>query len=447
MIQSPTTFRPQNTTINRSAGSPFPQSDAPSEPKDSLYPADKNCWVPPTMGSAPAAEIAPATAAEVDSAVAASNAFTFDLHQRMAEAEGGNQFISPFNLNTCMAMVYAGAGSETAEGIAGALKLEGLEGDRVAAAVGQLSGGAAVQSDGVKLSISNRLFSEQTYPVKDSFKAVTRDQFGAEATSLNIQGDPDGSRQTINKMVSDDTNERIPELFPEGAIKSNSVVVLTSALHFDGKWDKKFPEDNNIENFPFKAEGGAETTKTMMYQNGDFRSAQLSYDGEYAYGWDAKPDVQVLEMDYQGGRFTRVVLLPGEQSSLKELESKLTAENVANWTSKVHEGECDVYYPQTEVKNDFSMKDVLSEMGAAQAFETGADFSNLGPGKLKVDEVFHSTFLKDGNDGTEAAAASGAVIGLESMRSVTEIKCDRPFMTLIRDNETGAIIGTTRVTE
>ncbi|MEW6278147.1 MAG: serpin family protein [Candidatus Eremiobacterota bacterium] len=391
------------------------------------------------------ASIAPATAEEVRSAVAANNVFTLDLHRELAGSNGGSFFLSPFNANTCMSMVLAGARGTTADGVSAALRqseLANLNGDRVHAAVGALCQQTEVQSEGVAITTSNRVFSQDGYPVTPEFQAVTRDAYGSEAQTLNFQSDPEGSRQTINGKVSEDTKERIPNLLPEGSVDGNTVVVLTSAIHFDGKWDAKFPEENDHPARFQSPEGPVDCT--MMNLKKDFPYTAFNLDGR-PVNWGEEPDVKVVELPYQGGRFSRLVFVPRDADGLAALESQLTPQNLEKWTGQMYESEVDVYFPKNEVRSKFELKDPLTKMGAGEIFESGADLSGIGPGDLKVSNVFHETWVKDNNVGTEFAAATGAVVALECMVQTNEVRADRPFFTLVKDKETGAILATQRV--
>jgi len=90
------------------------------------------------------------------------------------------------------------------------------------------------------------------------------------------------------------------------------------------------------------------------------------------------------------------------------------------------------------------MSAVLAAMGMPRAFQAGrADFSGMAgePGDLFIQKVFHKAFVDVNEEGTEAAAATGVVVGLRSMpaRPVV-VRCDRPLVFLIRDTRSGAIL-------
>lgn len=402
--------------------------------------------VPSPSGTAmaeAAAPIAPATDAELDQAVAANNAFSLDLHRALAGKEQ-NFFLSPFNANTCMTMVLAGAKGSTADGLASALRQNELRGERLHAAVAGLMGKTGVDSEGVKVTLSNRFFSQDGFPLGAEFKDITGRAYGAQAQQLNFKSQPEDARETINGEVSKDTQEHIPSLLPEGSITPDTRVVLTSAIYFDGKWESKFPEENNQKGTFQSPDGPVDAT--FMNLKKEYKYAAINLDGSFP-DWNREPDVKIVELPYQGRRFSRLVFVPRDAEGLKQLESKLTPETLEKWTGQMYSTEVDVHYPRNEMRSKFELKDPLTAMGAGELFVDGADLTGIGPGDLHVSNVFHETWVKDDNVGTKFTAATGAVVGIECVAMTNEVRADRPFFTLVKDNETGAILATQRVTK
>ncbi len=51
---------------------------------------------------------------------------------------------------------------------------------------------------------------------------------------LNFKGNPNESRARINEWVSDKTQKKISELFPDGSISMDTRLVVANALYFKG---------------------------------------------------------------------------------------------------------------------------------------------------------------------------------------------------------------------
>lgn len=390
------------------------------------------------------ATIAPASASELKSAARAVNNFSFDLFRQLGEEKKGESFFaSPFNVNGCLGMVLAGARGETEASLAQGLRCEELKGDRVHAGIAALNSSAVTRGDGVNISIANRVFADNDFQVESGFKNVTEQTYGAEARNLPIRSDSEASRQTINAQIEADTNGRIKDLLPQDSLTSDSVMVLTSAIHFKGDWKAAF-DKNNTYSERFAGSKGGEVD--MMHQTGDFKYAAMKFDGTRAGGWNDQGDFKAIELPYKNERFSMVAMVPVGDRKLEELEAHLNADTLDNIGNQMSKGEVDVALPKFKTESDFSLKPALQKMGMENLF-AGADLSGINKeADLCVSDVFHKANVEVNEEGSEFAAATGAVIALESCRMSDEFKADRPFVYMIKDNESGAVLCTGRVT-
>jgi len=103
--------------------------------------------------------------------------------------------------------------------------------------------------------------------------------------------------------------------------------------------------------------------------------------------------------------------------------------------------------PKFEFESEFSLKKILTAMGMPVAFSADADFSGMtGNRDLFIDDVLHKAFVSVDEAGTEAAAATAVIMTLTAVPAPpVEVTVDRPFIFLIRDIETGAILFVGRV--
>ena len=94
--------------------------------------------------------------------------------------------------------------------------------------------------------------------------------------------------------------------------------------------------------------------------------------------------------------------------------------------------------------SSFELSAPLEAMGMTDAFGDRADFSGISASandRLRISAVIHKAFVDVNEKGTEAAAATGvAMAGMARIQSKTEIRADRPFLFLIRHEETGEIL-------
>jgi serpin B len=103
--------------------------------------------------------------------------------------------------------------------------------------------------------------------------------------------------------------------------------------------------------------------------------------------------------------------------------------------------------PKFDFESSFDLGETLAAMGMPDAFTELADFSGMtGNRDLLIQAVVHKAFVSVDEEGTEAAAATAVVAGLTSAPGdPVELIIDRPFVFLIRDDETGAILFLGRV--
>jgi serpin B len=126
---------------------------------------------------------------------------------------------------------------------------------------------------------------------------------------------------------------------------------------------------------------------------------------------------------------------------------------LSKWLEGAQDRLVRVYLPKFEIESQFSLSKVLKSMGMADAFsETTADFSGIATAqKLYISEVVHKAYVDVNEEGTEAAAATGVVIGVRSARPQPEepviFRADHPFVFAIRNRETGAVLFLGRVVD
>jgi serpin B len=149
-----------------------------------------------------------------------------------------------------------------------------------------------------------------------------------------------------------------------------------------------------------------------------------------------------------------IVFLPNEVGGLPALEQALTAASLQQWLGQLMRGtEIIVTFPKFKMTQQFELGDTLAKMGMKQAFEKdAADFSGMtGKRDLWISAAVHKAYVDVNEEGTEAAAATGITMtmnmAMANQRQPTIFRADHPFLFLIRDNRSGAILFMGRVTD
>ena len=365
----------------------------------------------------------------------ANNAFAFDLYAKLS-GQTGNLFFSPYSVETVLAMTYAGARGNTATQMAAVLHLP--SGD-VAGGFSSLVG--SIQSDGkaspgLQLNIANSIWAQQGLPFQNTFTNTVRNQFDAYINQVDFQTAAEAARQKINDWVAQQTINKITNLIPEGGISSDTRLVLANAVYFKARWDQPF--DKSATNQQLFHLGASQTELVpMMHEEHEFYYADTA-------------DLQMLELPYAGGKFSMIVLLPKKIDGLAALEKSLNQTLLKQlMTQSVGSIATDVAVslPKfTLTTATMDLTDQLQQLGMTDAFSPdAADFQGIaGPDeKLVISALFHKAYVNVDEEGTVAAAASATVMlgeTAEEQPPPIEFTADHPFLFLIQDNDTGAIL-------
>jgi serpin B len=368
-----------------------------------------------------------------------NTAFAFELYQNLS-AEEGNLFLSPYSISLALAMTYAGARGETERQMADTLNFT-LTQDSLHQAYNALDlelaargrGAEGKDDKGFQLNIVNALWGQEDYEFLAEFLDTLAENYGAGLRLLDFANAPEKSRTTINDWVSDQTEGRIEDLIPQGVIDALTRLVLTNAIYFNAAWLNPFDEDATADGAFHLADGG-QVTVPMMQQVESF-------------GYAEGDGYQAVELQYDGGELSMVVLLP-EAGQFDSFERSLSAEVLDGILSRLDSRHVAVTMPRFEYEADFGLADILEAMGMPAAFTPGAaDFSGItGYRDLYIADVLHKAFVSVNEAGTEAAAATAVVMKLTGApEQPIEFTVDRPFVFLIRDIETDSILFVGRV--
>ncbi|MFH1031424.1 MAG: serpin family protein [Chloroflexota bacterium] len=371
--------------------------------------------------------------------VGGNSDFTFKLYQTLSNTEG-NIFYSPYSISQALAMTYAGAHSNTEKEMADVLRFllpqTSLHPafnsiDLALASRGQ--GAKGKDEKGFRLHIVNAIWGQQGFEFQPQYLDTLAQNYGAGLRILDFMKAPEPSRITINDWVSEQTEERIKDLIPQGAINNLTRLVLTNAIYFNAAWAHQFNK-NATSNGDFYLLDGNKITVPMMRQTESF---------DYAKG----DDYQAVELLYDGGELSMVILLP-EQGKFDAFEASLSSQKAADIIKEIKYGEVNLSMPKFEYDSSFGLKQALTSLGMKDAFiADNADFSGMdGKKDLYIQDVVHKAFVSVDEEGTEAAAATAVIVGTTSMPAEPiKVEVNRPFIFLIRDIETGAILFLGRV--
>jgi serpin B len=383
-------------------------------------------------------------AGDLDQLVEGNTAFALDFYRAVKE-EQENFIFSPHSISAAFVMTYAGARNNTEVQMARTLHFN-LPRERLHAAFNALDlalnsrGQGEENSEGTnfKLNIINAAWAQQGYSFLQDFLDILAVNYGTGMYILDFVSDPESSRQTINNWVAQQTEDKIKDLLPPDSIDSLTRLVLTNAIYFYGAWAVPFDEDlTRSGNFYLADDDVVSVPMMSFFQNIKEKETLLAVvlDGYTA-----------VDLPYKGREISMLILVP-DRGRFFEFEQALDASLIDQTLESLRPWDLNLRMPKFKYESEFELKDTLSQLGMPEAFDPNyADFSGMnGNRELYIQEGYHKGFISVDEKGTEAAAATAVVITLSSAETPLNVTIDRPFIYLIRDIKTNAILFMGRV--
>lgn len=376
--------------------------------------------------------VKPPPEADAAPVVAANNRFAFELLGRVSKPDA-NAFVSPYSIASALSMTYAGARGDTAAEMARTLHFDTDQG-RWHPAFAALN--AQLQPDEKKrdyqLYIANRLWAQSGAPFNAAFLKTTRDNYAAGIQAVDFRNDSEAARQTINTWIEERTDEKVKALIRKGQLTDDTRVVLTNAIYFKAGWDLPFTKEATAL-ADFRTDG--EILKVPMMRAMKF----------FAYSGSEK--FEVVSLPYKDGGLSMLIVLPKKLDGLADVEKDFNAERLKEVTAKLASRRVDLHLPKFKLQQSYNLQSTLVAMGMPKAFSRKeANFSGITREPLFLENVIHQAVLEVDEKGAEAAAATVVRPPLkfkpppEEEEKTVVFKADHPFLFMIRENRTGAVL-------
>jgi serpin B len=427
------------------------------------------------------ADVARPTAKPQDAKAAAASitAFGLDLYRALLadpslDLGSKNVVFSPTSIALALGMARAGARGETAAEMDKVLHTTGWEalGAGLDALDQALASRDATWQDDrgvphqLALRIANAAFAQRGWAVVQDYLDAIAAAFGAGLRLVDYIADPEAARKAINAWVSQQTEKRIPELLGPPDVTTATRIVLVNAIYLKANWQTEF-ERAATESLPFTRLDGSRVSVPTMWQLDTIPYATGT-------GWKA------TELRYLGDRggespLVMTLILPDD---LAAFEARLTASRLAGVVGKLdtardhlyddvacgaddqemiccdHPYDVSVLLPRFGIETKADLVGNLRSLGMDLATGPAADFSGItSPSELYIAAVIHQANIDVDEKGTEAAAATAVGMsttggcGPSEPLKVILLRLDRPFLFVLRDDETGAILFIGRVVD
>ncbi|XP_069586869.1 serpin B3-like [Ranitomeya imitator] len=365
----------------------------------------------------------------MDAISKAVNNFSCDLLKEIAKSEPNkNIFYSPLSIATVLKMVMSGAGGNTKSQMEKVLhvspecsSLKECE-EELKSEIKELL--ADQKCKKYQLKIVNRLFGDKAFTFIDQYVQLLKNEYNAEVQTVDFKHNAEAERQKINEWVKCLTNGKITELYEKGSLDESSVAALVNAIYFKGKWANKFSPANTKEG-TFHVNKNEKKTIQMMSQSGKFKYLAL-------------PEFKskALMLPYEED-LCMIIVLPDETDGIKELLSKATPDLLVTWAQRknLREKEVDVMIPKFKLEEGYDVTSTLKTLGMTDIFQGNADLSGISSTKgLVLSSFVHKSSIDVDEEGTEAAAATGAGVSVTSLPKREPFTADHPFMFFLAKN-------------
>lgn len=355
--------------------------------------------------------------------IEADQQFAFELFQQVCSVSTTeNIMISPLSVSYALGMTYNGADSTTLDAFVDVLHFEGLTEQEVNESYKDLMGQLVTLDDRIKLTIANSIWHVDWADVLEDFVQTNQDYFDAVVSPLDFS-DP-ASVDEINEWIEEKTNGKIREMLD--FIPVDAYMYLINAIYFKATWKYEFDPGDTYSGTFYKEDDSQVTVEYMTMET------ELNY--------AVTDHFSAVELPYGDGEFSMVAMLPPEDQSVGDLAADLDNEIWEEWYTHASPQDVTVNLPKFKYEFKDSLNDPLKNLGLGVAFSDEADFSRITEQvELFISRVIHQTFIDVNEEGTEAAAATIVETRWESAIG-NFFMADRPFLYVIKENSTGAIL-------
>jgi serpin B len=358
------------------------------------------------------------------------SAFATRLYDKLAISQTDqNIFLSPFSIRVALAMAAVGARGETRQemiDLIGAPESVDEQNQQFARLLQSIYGDG---KRAFELVTANALWGQKGCGFNSVFQEAIADFYDGALHEVNFRDEPDNAVKAINSWASTKTHAKIKQLVGRELIGPDTLLVLTNAIYFMGRWEQVFDIANTKDEDWY---GPKKARVPMMHQKGGY----LYYEEE---------DFQAVHLPYKGRQLAMLIVLPRRKDGLAALESSWANPQMFRKVTDGFDSETVIIsLPCFKIESELKLRPVLCSLHADLPFSNAADLSGIGAGPLKISEVVHKAFVDVNEEGTEAAAATAVTMlrstGLGSRPPEPKVfKADHPFLFLIWDRKTSTV--------
>lgn len=286
------------------------------------------------------------------------------------------------------------------------------------------------EDDGSSLSINNQFWVKDYSAVSNEFTFVMSKVFNAGVEQVDFRNEE--TVHLINDWVRKNTNGKITSIL-DGSWQNYTDLQMISAstVYFKGDWSWKFDKEKTNDGI-FHTVGGDRTVRMMH------RYAVCTY--------SENDIVQSVTLSFEGEHNIMELYLPVPDKSLKEVIGLLNPEMQKELKNNRQPRNVDLSLPRFKGEMTIDLSRALNKLGINNLAD--AELSPIGLDRQSVNPI-QKTSIKVDEDGAELAACTAMWVGhgYPTEDNVVVLEFNRPFLYIIRNQDTGAILMAGSVTD
>lgn len=352
-----------------------------------------------------------------------NNAFALNLFGQMKGFD--SKVVSPMSVSYLMGMLANGADGQTRREIMRAIGCENVSLKDLNEFYQMMIARAGHFDKATTIHIADYIALNDHHQLKDGFASAMRNYYKAGIESLDFS--QTSTLKRINQWCSEHTDGMIPKIIDQ--VDADAVSYIMNAIYFNGTWTDKFDKrQTKLENF-------------QGYTR-DIKKAQMMHRND-KYQYLDNADFAAVELPYGNRSYSMTVILPNRGKSIDEVMASLDAKKVGELSRNMDECEVDLKLPRFSISQETSLNDIISKLGAPTMFSGSADFSNFASGNLNISKMIQKAKIEVSEEGTKASAVTMAMVAMTALRPEprkVEFHANRPFIYMITEHSTGAIL-------
>lgn len=375
-----------------------------------------------------------------DELIAASNKLGLQLYRELLKVRtpSDNLVISPIGTVAALGPVYAGAAGTTARefqfglGLPPAWQFQSQFAD-----LARWMNDPTVLRN-FRLRSRSHMFVRPSVRLNVGYIDTARRAFDVTPVPLDFAlGRTGAAKDTIGRTAEADSGGFLDVRELMQGMTSDARLAVVNTVDFRGRWTT-----------PFQA--SATTTQAFRAPSGQKEAHLMAAVDELDYF--ESEQLQMVRKSFDSVRDAGVtalyILLPRDRpDALQNLEANLSVEQLAGYFAEMTSEKVELYLPRFKFDDTLRQTKPLKELGLVAAFNDKADFSLIdGTRELQLSSVDQKVKIEVNESETRAAATTvatmgfGGAIGTPPPEIPKRMRCDRPFLFLLRDDTTGAIL-------